>query len=137
MQFFLKLTKNSSQGIIFAIISQRRRNDNINKNCGLEGGKFTENCPKILFFFSFSGKVHDNKTFGNFATFIVRNFFVIWEAPNFLSEGSTFFTRHTCQRRSWLPAECTLHARFLPWPPTMVLRRQAVHCPRTLLVRCH
>ena len=68
--------KDSSQ-----ILNQRRRNDNINKVCVLEGvgegNFFTENCPKTLFFLGNSMTIK----FGNFANFIVRNFVVIWEAP--------------------------------------------------------
>ena len=37
-----------------------------------------ENCPKTLFFLGNSMTIK----FGTFANFIVRNFVVIWEAPN-------------------------------------------------------
>ena len=67
-----------------AIISQRRRKDNINKTRVLEGvgegniyGKLSQNAC----FFFLGNAMTTN--FGNFASFIVRNFVVIWEAPNF------------------------------------------------------
>ena len=41
------------------------------------GGKFTENCPKMLLFLGNSMTIK----FRNFANFIVRNFVVIWGAP--------------------------------------------------------
>ena len=65
----------------FQTATQRRRDDNINKICVLEGlgrGNFTENRPTTLFFLGNSMTIK----FGNFANFIVRNFVVIWEAPN-------------------------------------------------------
>ena len=37
-----------------------------------------ENCPQTLFFLGNSMTIK----FGNFTNFIVRNFVVIWEAPN-------------------------------------------------------
>ena len=55
---------------------QRRRNDNINKICVLEGvgeGKTYGKLSKTLFFLG--------NSIGNFANFTVRNFVVIWEAP--------------------------------------------------------
>ena len=59
---------------------QRRRNDNINKICVLEGvgeGKFYGKLSKTLFFLGNSMTIK----LGNFTNFIVRNFVVIWEAP--------------------------------------------------------
>ena len=46
---------------------------------GVGRGKFTENCPKTLFFLGNSMTIK----FGNSTNLIVRNFVVIWEAPNF------------------------------------------------------
>ena len=63
-------------------IGQRRRNDNINKNCVLEGvggrGKFSGKLSKTLSVLRSSQTID----FGNFANFIVRNFVVISEAPS-------------------------------------------------------
>ena len=52
---------------------QRRRNDNVNKICVLEGVGEGDNLPKTLFF---PGEFHDNKSW-KFCEFIVRNFVVI------------------------------------------------------------
>ena len=57
---------------------QRRRNDNINNICVLEGVGEGENYRKLsktLFFLGSSMR--------NLANFIVRNCVVIWEAPIF------------------------------------------------------
>ena len=62
-------------------LNQRRRNDNIHNICVLEGvregGNLRENCAETLVFLGHSMTIK----FGNFATFIVRNYVVIWEAP--------------------------------------------------------
>ena len=60
---------------------QRRRNDNINKICVLEGVGEGENLRKIVQNRCFSWEIPWQYKFGNFANFIVRNFVVIWEAP--------------------------------------------------------
>ena len=52
---------------------------------GLGRGKFTENCPKTMFFLGNSMRVK----FGHFAKLIVRNVVVIWEAPIFGAEIPT------------------------------------------------
>ena len=65
----------------FLIVYQRRRNDNINKICILEGVGEGENLRKIVQNAVFPGTFHDNKIW-KFCEFYVRNFVVIWEAPS-------------------------------------------------------
>ena len=66
---------------------QRRRNDNMNKICVLEGVGEGENLRKIVpkrsFFLGNSMTIK----FGNFTNFIFRNFVVIWEAPVLWAEN--------------------------------------------------
>ena len=59
---------------------QRRRNDNINKICVLEGVEEGKLYGKL----SQNAVLPGNSMtiiFGKYANFIVRNFVVIWEAP--------------------------------------------------------
>ena len=84
------------------------------------------NCPKTLFFLGNSMTIKFGKL-GNFAHFIVRNFVVIWEAPNF--EIAAIRTRcdFSCDFYTTLVTSCTTHTHLFYFFSELSTRKLHLH----------